>query len=290
MHMTVTAASFRTSDDCRIAYRVDGGAGRPVLVLSNSIATSLAMWDGQIAALTKHFRVVRYDARGHGESDVPQGPYSLDRLGRDALELLDELELERVHFLGLSLGGIVGQWLGIHAPERIDRLILSNTSPYLGPASYWREQIAWVQQPGNREAVADMFIRNWFPAAMRLENTAVVRAFRSMVRATDPRGIAGSFAALRDMDLRRTDALIPWPTLVIAGRDDTVTLPEHGKLIAETVSGAKLVVLPAVHLPNVECTDLFLDRVLAFLSHSVGGPSVRSAWQRSAGNSQESSR
>ena len=123
---------------------------------------------------------------------------------------------------------------------------------------------------------------SFVPAASSGAWKIVVRAFRSMVRATDVGGIAGSFAALRDMDLRRTDALLPWPTLVIAGRDDTVTLPEHGKLIAETVPGAKLVVLPAVHLPNVECTDLFLDRVLAFLSQSVGGPVVRLARQRDA--------
>ena len=262
--MTATSV-FRTSDDSRIAYRVEGDPDKPALVLANSIATSMEMWDGQVEALTKHFLLVRYDARGHGRSDVPHGPYSLDRLGRDVVELLDELQLQRVNYLGLSLGGVVGQWLGIHAPERIDRLILSNTSPYLGPVSHWRQQISWVLQPDNADAIADRFIGNWFPATMRQADSAVVRTFRSMVRATDPRGIAGNFAALRDMDLRRVDALITRPTLVIAGRDDTVTLPEHGKLIADTVAGAKLVVLPVVHLPNVELADAFLHHVLTFL-------------------------
>ncbi|TKB87564.1 MAG: alpha/beta fold hydrolase, partial [Mesorhizobium sp.] len=112
-------------DGTRIAYRVDGDAGRPVLMLSNSIATTLRMWDMQVDELSKHFRVLRYDFRGHGGSGVPAGAYSLDRLGRDVIELLDALGIERVHFLGLSLGGFVGQWLGIHAPERIERLILS---------------------------------------------------------------------------------------------------------------------------------------------------------------------
>ena len=122
-----------TGDGIRIAYRFDGPADQPVLLLSNSIGTDLSMWDPQIEGLTEHFQVLRYDSRGHGASDVPAGPYSVDRLGRDVIELLDSLNISRVHFLGLSLGGIVGQWLGIHAPERIDRLILSNTSSYLGP-------------------------------------------------------------------------------------------------------------------------------------------------------------
>jgi 3-oxoadipate enol-lactonase len=258
-------AHFGTTDDRRIAYRVEGDAQKPALVLSNSIATSMQMWDGQVAALTKHFLLVRYDTRGHGESDVPEGPYSFDRLGRDVVELLDELKLERVNFLGLSLGGMIGQWLGIHTPERIERLVLSNTSPYLGPVDRWRGQIAWVLQPGNAEAIVEAFIRNWFPERLRRENPGAVRAFSSMVRATDPRGIAGAFAAIRDVDLRKVDALIARPTLVIAGRDDTVTLPEHGKLIAEIVPGAKLVTMPVVHLPNVESPDAFLRHVLTFL-------------------------
>lgn len=262
--MTATKA-FRTSDDYRIAYRVQGNPDKPALMLSNSIATSMEMWDGEVDALTKHFRVVRYDTRGHGRSDVPHGPYSLDRLGRDAVELLDELKLERVHFLGLSLGGIIGQWLGIYASERIGRLVLSNTSPYLGPVDRWRQQIAWVLQPANAEEIADMFMRNWFPASMQHERPSVVRTFRAMVQATDPHGIAGNFAALRDMDLRRTDTLITRPTLVIAGRDDAVTLPEHGRLIADTIPGARLVTMPVVHLPNVESADIFLQHVLKFL-------------------------
>jgi 3-oxoadipate enol-lactonase len=264
MQMTATR-TFLTSDDYRIAYRVQGDPDKPALMLSNSIATSMEMWDGQVDALTKHFRVVRYDTRGHGKSDVPHGPYSLDRLGRDALELLDELKLQRIHFLGLSLGGVIGQWLGIHAPERIGRLVLSNTSPYLGPVDRWRQQIAWVLQPGHGEEIADMFMRNWFPASMQHEHPSVVRTFREMVQATDPHGIAGNFAALRDMDLRRTDALITCPTLVIAGRDDAVTLPEHGRLIADTIPGATLVTLPVVHLPNVESAAVFLQHVRDFL-------------------------
>src|SRR6201991_3692271 len=126
-----TLTSISSGDGVRIAYRFDGEQDKPVLMLSNSIGTDLHMWDGQVPALTEHFRLLRYDARGHGDSAVPSGPYSLDRLGRDVVELLDARGLQRVHVLGLSLGGIVAQWLGIHVPERVDRLVFSNTGQAL---------------------------------------------------------------------------------------------------------------------------------------------------------------
>ncbi|MBD2868768.1 alpha/beta fold hydrolase [Paenibacillus sp. IB182493] len=254
-----------TGDGVRIAYRIDGSAGKPILMLANSIATSMGMWDGQMDEFARHFRVLRYDYRGHGASDTPAGPYSFDRLGRDVIELLDSLRIDRVHFLGLSLGGAVGQWLGIYAPERIDRLILSNTSSYLGPAEQWEGLIASVLQAENLTGFADMFVKNWFPSHMAASNEAIVESFRQMVLATRAQGIAGSWAAIRDMDMRRTAALIRNPTLVIAGRYDTVTLPAHGELIAGTVPNAKLVMLPAVHLPNVEYPSEFLNAVLEFL-------------------------
>lgn len=256
---------FTTGDGVRIAYRIEGPAEKPVLVLANSIATSMDMWAGQISELAEHFRVLRYDYRGHGQSDTPDGPYSFDRLGRDVVELLDALQFERVHVLGLSLGGAVAQWLGIYAPERIDRLILSNTSSYLGPADQWESLITSVLEPGKLPEFADMFIKNWFSARMLEPESSHVASFRAMVLATRPQGIAGSWAAIRDMDMRRTAALIHSPTLVIAGRYDTVTLPEHGELLARTIPDAKLLVLPAVHLPNVELRAEFLRAVLAFL-------------------------
>lgn len=253
-----------TGDGCRLAYRSDGAADKPVLLLSNSIGTDLTMWDPQIEALGKHFRVLRYDSRGHGASDVPAGPYSMDRLGRDVIELLDALNISRVHFLGLSLGGMVGQWLGIHAPERIDRLILANTSAYLGPADQWEGRIASVMKADPQET-ADMFLRNWFPPQLLEAGGPMIAKIRAMLLATDPQGFAGSYAAVRDMDMRRTIALITAPTLVIAGQYDTVTLPGHSELIAAIVPGAKLVILPVVHLSNLEAPDAFLNAVLEFL-------------------------
>jgi 3-oxoadipate enol-lactonase len=253
-----------TGDGRRLAYRFDGAVDKPVLMLSNSIGTDLTMWDPQIEALVQHFRVLRYDSRGHGNSDVPAGPYSVDRLGRDVVELLDALKIGRAHFLGLSLGGMVGQWLGIHAPERIDRLILANTSAYLGPTDQWEGRIASVLK-ADPEETAEMFLRNWFPARLLDTGGPMIAKVRAMLLATDPQGFAGSYAAVRDMDMRRTIALITAPTLVIAGLYDTVTLPNHSELIAATVPGAKLIQLPVVHLSNLESPEAFMKAVLEFL-------------------------
>lgn len=254
-----------TGDGYRITYRLDGDVRRPVLILANSIATDHRMWDGQVAALSEHFRLLRYDMRGHGRSDAPSGPYSLDRLGRDVVELMDALGIDRAHFCGLSLGGFVGQWLGLRAPHRIDRLILSNTAAHLGPAPQWDALIRQVLDQRDMTAMADMFIGNWFPPHMRDAQAELVEGFRKTILATSPEGLAGSFAVVRDADLRRSNALIEAPTLVIGGHDDTVTLASHSEAIADTIPGARLVLMPGVHMLNVERQDAFVDTVLDFL-------------------------
>lgn len=254
-----------TGDGHRLAYRFDGPADGPTLMLSNSIGTSLHMWDGVVTELAREFRVLRYDLRGHGRSDAPVGAYSIDRLGRDVIELLDALGIAQTHFLGLSLGGMVGQWLGIHAPERIERLILSNTSAHVGPPSMFDARIADLHPVPDMVAVAHTFLTNWFPPRMVSSDDPLLEPFRATLLAMHPGGLAGCFAAVRDLDMRRTIALIRTPTLVIAGKDDTVTLASHGEQIAATVPGARLVVLPAVHLPNVEDPDTYLRVVQDFL-------------------------
>ncbi|NUS45013.1 MAG: 3-oxoadipate enol-lactonase [Mycobacteriaceae bacterium] len=263
---TLTQTAITTGDGVRIAYRFDGDENKPVLLLSNSIGTDLHMWDGQISALTEHFRLLRYDARGHGASGVPSGPYSLDRLGRDVVELLDALDLPRVHVLGLSLGGIVAQWLGIHVPERVDRLVLSNTAAHLGPANQWDRPIAELLAAPDMRATAETFLHNWFPPRMLQDGNEVVEGFRRTLLATQREGVAGSWAAVRDADLRRTATLIPNPTLVIAGEYDTVTSADHGKELAALVPGARFALLPTVHLANIEGQTEFLDAVVGFLT------------------------
>ena len=256
-------------DGTPLAYRLDGAADAPVLILSNSIATDHTMWDDNVAAFARHFRVLRYDMRGHGDSGAPAGAYSIDRLGRDVLELMDDLGIERAHFLGLSLGGFVGQWLGVHAPERIGRLVLSNTAPHLGPARYFDAQIAGLRERSPMEAMAETFLANWFPAALREANGPTIRRFRAMILRTPSHGLAGAFAAVRDADLRRPIALIDRPTLVIGGDYDTVTLPAHSREIAAAVPGTQLAMLPAVHLPNVEMAREYEALVLPFLLNAA---------------------
>ncbi|TWC07012.1 3-oxoadipate enol-lactonase [Bradyrhizobium macuxiense] len=256
---------FTTRDGCRIAYRLDGPDNRPVLVLSNSIATNLHMWDRSAPALSRSFRLLRYDTRGHGGSDAPVGAYSMDRLGRDMVELLDALAIDRANFLGLSLGGFIGQWLGIFAPERIDRLILSNTASHLASELPFDDQIRAVLAASDMDGIADGFMRNWFPATMLATPNEIVDAFRNMVLTTPPRGLAGCYAALRDVDLRRAISLIAAPTLVIGGESDTVTRASHSEAIAATIAHAKLVLLSGVHILNVEQADRFNSEVLSFL-------------------------
>lgn len=256
---------FTTGDGARIAYRLDGTEGLPVLVLSNSIATTLRMWDRQIPELENRFRVLRYDTRGHGASSVSAGAYSVDRLGRDVVELLDALGIETAVFCGLSFGGLIGQWLGIHVPDRIERLILANTSPFLGPAEQWDQQIKALLGAADMNATAEIFLSNWFPRRMLDEESELVVPFRQDLVSINPIGLAGAFAAIRDADMRRTIRLITSPTLVIAGAHDPVTLPEHGRLIADAIPGARFVLLPVMHLSNVEQPDAFLAAIFSFL-------------------------
>jgi len=270
--------SFVTvSDGRRIAYRLDGKATKQVLVLSNSIGTSMHMWDNIVKPLTEHFYLLRYDIRGHGASDAPDEEYTMGRLGQDVIDLLDHLGFKRVHFLGLSFGGIVGQWLGVHAAARLNHLILSNTTPYIGPPEWWNELIVSVQTQGDVTNLADMFLNNWFSPELLSSAPEVIEPFRRDLLAMSPQGFIGSFAAHRDTDMRQLLSSIKVPTLVIIGADDPVTLPSHGKLIARTIPGAELVTLPVKHLSNIEQPGKFVELVTAFLSADTAAKSQAKA-------------
>jgi 3-oxoadipate enol-lactonase len=256
---------FTTGDGVSIAYRFDGKDEHPVLLLSNSIATTHVMWGAQIPVLTERFRVLRYDSRGHGQSGVSVGAYSMDRLGWDVIELLDTLNLKKIAFCGLSLGGMVGQWLAIHAPERIERLVLCHTAAYLDHYGSWNSLIQRALEPRNLPNVAETFLQNWFPEYMLTENGTTIQQFRRMILETNPEGLAGSYAAVRDMDFRRLLPLITAPTFVLGGKNDTVTLPDHSKFIAQQVPSAELLLLPSIHLSNVETQSLFERAIIDFL-------------------------
>jgi 3-oxoadipate enol-lactonase len=252
-------------DGTRLEYSLEGPIGAPVVVLSNSIATTSAMWDSTVPMLTGEFRVLRFDTRGHGGSDAPAGAYSMARLGRDVIELLDELHIDRAHVCGLSLGGMIGQWLAVHAPDRVDRLILANTSAYLGPAEQWDTRITNLLGGEDLADTAERFLQNWFPPELLVDET-IVGPFRDTITHMSRTGLAGCLAAVRDFDMRRTITLAESPTLVVVGEHDDVCLPEHGELIARTAPDARLVALPVTHLSNVEAPLAFVDAVRQFLS------------------------
>lgn len=268
-NMKKNDASFFTTDDgCKIAYKINGDFSKPVLVLSNSIATDFSMWDGQIESFSKYFTVLRFDTRGNGRSDAPPGDYSIGRMALDLIELLDYLRINKVHFCGLSLGGFIGQWLGIHAPERLEKLILANTSPYLGPAKLWNENIHRLHSTRDMIYFEQLFIEGWFPKEMIEAEQENVLPFRKMIRKTSPEGLAGCYAAVRDADFRRTNSLIPNKTLIIAGEYDQVTKASHSKQIHAVVHNSKLVVLPVVHLTNIESKSEFERIVIEFLKET----------------------
>ncbi|HTF09785.1 MAG TPA: 3-oxoadipate enol-lactonase [Asanoa sp.] len=232
-----------------LAFQASGPADAPVVVLGGSLGTTGTMWAPQVAALRDEFRVVAFDHRGHGGSPPLPGPYSLEDLGTDVLALLDHLGLDRVHYAGLSLGGMVGMWLAAHAPDRIDRLALLCTAAHLPPASGWHQRAATVRADG-MGAIADAVVARWFTPGFRPD---VVAGFTEALLVIDAEGYAGCCEAIAGMDLRPVLGSIGAPTLVIAGADDPATPPALARTIVEGVRGAELVVLPdAAHLASVE--------------------------------------
>lgn len=255
---------FLADDGCAIAFDYRPVEGGPVLILSPSLGTAMALFEPQLEAFEGRYSVLRYDPRGHGASDVAPGGSSMDRLGRDVIGLLDHLGIARAHFLGVSLGGMVGQWLGYRAPERLLRLVLANTSAYMGPPDGWAGRIAAVSAQG-MDAVTDAVIERWFTPDFCRDHPARVDHARAMLLATDPQGYAASSAAIRDMDMRPTARLVAAPTLVVAGRRDPATPPEHARFLAETIPEAQLAEFDAAHLANLEQSFAFNTAVRAFL-------------------------
>jgi len=244
---------------------VEGDVHAPAVVLSHALGTNLHLFDKQVAALRRHFRVVRYDARGQGRSVVSHGPYSISQLGHDALAILDALNFEKVHWIGHSEGGMVGLWLLTKAPERIGRAILANTAAQIGGAEVWNERIRTIHEKGI-EALTPSVLENWFTRQFREHHPEEVRRFEEALLATKPEGYAASCAAIRDADLRGGLGAIAHPVLVIVGRHDPVTPPGVGALIASSIAGAKLVTLEAAHLSPVEAAEAFNQAAVEFLS------------------------
>jgi len=249
----------------RVHYRLDGSAGAPVIVLSNSLGATLSMWDPQGVALSRRFRVLRYDTRGHGLSAAPAGPYTLDALGRDVIELLDALQIDRAHFCGLSMGGLIGLWLGIHAAGRLGRLVVCNTAARVGTADAWNSRMAAVRSSGMK-AVVPALLERWFTAAFRASAPAVIESTRKMLLQAPVEGYLACCEAIRDADLREQVAEVKARTLVISGASDPVAPPADGRFLAEKIPEARYVELEAAHLSNIEAAAQFTDALLQFLS------------------------
>ncbi len=254
--------------DVRLHYRIDGEEGAPPLLLSNSLGTTLDMWEPQLAALATRFRVIRYDNRGHGQSQTTPGPYSIEQLARDAIALLDRLAINRVHFCGLSMGGMLGLWLGTHAPDRLDRLVVANTAAKIGTSDMWNARIDAVRK-GGMAAIAPGVLARFFSPRLLEQPTPMILRIREALERTSPDGYIACCAAVRDMDLRYSLGRIHVPTLVIAGSGDMATPPAEGRYIVEHVHRGRYVELPATHLSNVQAASGFTQALVQFFSHRM---------------------
>lgn len=251
-----------------VHHVVTGPEDAPVVVLSNSLGSTHRMWDAQADALAEHFRVVRYDTRGHGGSPVPDGPYSIDDLADDVVALLDALGVERAHFVGLSLGGMTGMRLAARNPERVDRLVVLCTGAHLTPSSAWSDRAATVRENGT-SAVAEAVVQRWFTPAHLEANPAVRKGSEQMVADTPAEGYAGCCEVIAAMDLRPDLGSITAPTLAIAGEDDPATPPPNLAEIAEGVQDGRLLVVPqSAHLANAEQPGTVTP---AIIEHLRGG-------------------
>ncbi|HXZ18938.1 MAG TPA: 3-oxoadipate enol-lactonase [Candidatus Acidoferrales bacterium] len=256
---------FVESAGLKIHYSLTGDSAAPVVVLSNSLGTNFTMWDLQAPVLEKSFRLLRYDTRGHGRTAVTPSPYTIEQLGRDVLGLLDGLKLGRVNFCGLSMGGMIGQWLGVHAPERINRLVLCSTSPKIGALESWNARIEAIRK-GGMNAVATAVVERWFTPEFRARAPQPAVALLGLLQSTPPEGYIACCEAIRDADLRDAVASIRAPVQVMMGARDPATPAADGRAMAQRIPGARYIELESSHLCNVESVERFNPELIGFLT------------------------
>jgi 3-oxoadipate enol-lactonase len=255
---------FAKSSDVDLYYEWSGAENLPVMVLSNGLGTNLYMWDSQVDAFSQHFRLLRFDARGHGQSGLTPGPYTIEQLSWDLVHLLDALKVERAYFCGVSMGGLIGMFLGTNGAKRFQKLVLSSTAAKIGTAETWTTRIQTVEKDGMK-AVADAVLGRWFTADFRAKSSAEVQRVRSMLEGTSPDGYIASCAAVRDSDQRDSVSNIGLPSLIIVGAEDPGTPPMEARFLQKTIPGAQLVELAGSHLCNIESYREFNQHVLKFL-------------------------
>lgn len=253
------------SNDARLRYEVGGVEGAKLLVLANSLGSSVRMWDKALPALEERHRVLRFDMRGHGDSEASVGPLRIEQLGHDVLRLMDEVKADRASICGVSLGGLVGLWLGIHAGNRVDRLILANTAARIGTRQMWEQRIATVRSAGISELAASTLER-WFTPAYRAEHPEEMEQIHKMIATTDPQGYSTCCGVLRDTDLRAEVAEVKAASLVITGTHDPATPPEDGRALHAGLPHSTYVELNASHMSAWECANEFAEAVMQHLA------------------------
>ncbi|HWM81505.1 MAG TPA: 3-oxoadipate enol-lactonase [Pseudolabrys sp.] len=255
---------IHAADGTPLNVEVEGRSDGPTLMLSNSLGTDLHMWDPQVAEFARHYRLVRYDRRGHGKSGVPAGDYTMEQLGRDVLSILDALKIEKTNWCGLSMGGMVGQWLGAYAPDRVGKLILSNTSAYYADKQPWNDRMAFARAKGLAALVGPNMER-WFTKEFRERAPQEVERMTKAFVATPIEGYLGCCAAVRDMDFRDSNPRIAVPTLVIVGAQDPATTPAVGEALHKQIKGSQIASIDGAHIANLEQPDIYTRTVLDFL-------------------------
>jgi len=263
--MSIDTTTLITNDGCKIHYRYYSKLNKPTVILSNSLGTTMAMWEPQLAILKEHFSVLLYDMRGHGLSTVMPGGYSLDRLGSDVVELLDHLELEKVYFCGLSIGGMLGQWLSVVHPQRLHSLVLANTSAYAGPADFWRERLNGIEDEG-LQSTWPMVRQRWVSDSFSERNPNRVAMLKKMFEQMNQQGYVSTCAAVRDMDLTNVARLNTLPTLIIAGQHDIASPLSKSEYLLSQYKNAELIILDAGHLSNIEQEEKFTQAIVEFFN------------------------
>ncbi|RZG45089.1 3-oxoadipate enol-lactonase [Acinetobacter wuhouensis] len=254
-----------TSNDAEINYQTFGDANNPAIVFSNSLGTKYSMWQVQIEHFQKNHFVICYDTRGHGQSSTPQGPYTIDQLGQDVINLLDHLNIEKANFCGISMGGLTGQWLAIHKPEYFNHVIVCNTAAKIGQEQAWLDRAKLVREQGLKP-IAETAALRWFTERFIQSQTQIVQSLSNDLAASSAEGYASCCEALAKADLREDLKNISVPVLVIAGQQDPVTTVADGQYMVDHIANAELFEIDASHISNVEKPQEFNQALENFLA------------------------
>ena len=253
-----------TSNDAQINYQTFGDATKPALIFSNSLGTNFKMWQAQIDFFQQDFFVICYDTRGHGASAAPQGPYSIDQLGQDVVNLLDHLNVEKAAFCGISMGGLTGQWLAIHRPERFNQVVVCNTAAKIGQEQAWNDRAALVREQG-LQPIASTAASRWFTEPFIQSNATVVNNLQNDLAAGSAEGYASCCEALAKADVREQLKDISVPVLVVADQQDPITTVADAHFMVERIANSQLFEINASHISNVELPNEFNQAVKQFI-------------------------